>query len=325
MNHSIRPAEMTALITALLAVYWLQSAVHRTAYLSVLLTGVLLTALCVLLSHVTPQRGLLTVCTMERKFRYFPLFAATVLLFLAADALRAALNWLCTSLLPETPRWIVWIFLLAALIPMCLHGTAAVPRMVKLLAPVFVALFTLVMLLSGWGKWNVYRIFPLLGNGMKEISSKAVSLLPAGVWLLLPVIDRAQLGSKYSGWHACAAAAGIAAAGAVYCTLCVPPMALPVQLTHALGRMQAVFVLAWLPLLLAAAAVGIGYAARCVQTVFPANRSGLAAWVMLACTAVLSLLPQVKWAYLLVLPLLVPMAWGRLQEKRLKKEADGHA
>lgn len=325
MNHSIRPAEMTALLTALIAAHWLQSDVQRTTYLSILLAGALLAALCLLLPRITPQRGLLTVCKVERKFRFFPLFAAAILLFLAADALQAAHNWLCTSLLPETPRWIVWIFLLAALIPMCMRGTATVPRMVKLLAPVFVALFALVMVLSGWGKWNVYRIFPLLSNGIGQISFDAVSLLPAGVWLLLPVIDRPQLGGKYSGWHACAASAGIAAAGAVYCTLCVPPMVLPVQLTHALGRVQAVFVLTWLPLLLAAAAVGIGYAARCVQTVFPAKRSDLAAWGMLACAAVLSLLPQVKWSYLLVLPLLVPMIWGRLQEKRLKKEADGHA
>ena len=323
MNHSIRPAEMTALLTALLAVHWLQSTVQRTAYLSILLTGVLLAALCVLLSHVTPQRGLLTICTVERKFRLFPLFAAAALLFLAADALRTALNWLCTSLLPETPRWAVWIFLLAALIPMCLHGTAAVPRMVKLLAPVFIALFVLVMLLSGWGKWNVYRIFPLLGNGMEQIGLDAVSLLPAGVWLLLPMIDRAQLG-KYSGWRACISAAVLAAAGAVFCTLCVPPMALPVQLTHALGRVQAVFAFVWLPLLLAAASVGVGYAARCVQVVFSAKKTSLVVCGLLACTAVLSLLPEADWAYLLVLPLLIPMLWGRSQEKRLKKEADGH-
>ena len=35
-------------------------------------------------------------------------------------------------------------------------------------------------------------------------------------------------------------------------------------------------------------------------------------------------LPEADWAYLLVLPLLIPMLWGRSQEKRLKKEADGH-
>ena len=104
-------------------------------------------------------------------------------------------------------------------------------------------------------------------------------------------------------------------------------------LSYAFQRAQSLFVFVWLPLLLSASGAGLSYAVRCAQAVLPVRRAWVLVCVGAAGIALLGLqdidvsptwvrvLLQTNVQAWLLLPLLVPMIAGRVQERRLRREA----
>ena len=104
-------------------------------------------------------------------------------------------------------------------------------------------------------------------------------------------------------------------------------------LSYAFQRAQSLFVFVWLPLLLSASGAGLSYAVRCAQAVLPVRRAWVLVCVGAAGIALLGLqdidvspawvrvLLQTNVQAGLLLTLLVPMIAGRVQERRLRREA----
>lgn len=353
MKYGVRSGEMTALLAGVLAAQWFSStaagfvdACGNAVFLAILPAGLALAGLAAASCALAPERGLLTVCAVQKGMKPFALVAAALFLLLAATALRDALSMLSLTLLPKTPRWCALLYMLPVLVVIGFLGTASVSRAVKLLAPVFLGLYLLVLVLSVWNQFNVYNFFPILGGGPAAIGKTALSALSAGAWLPMLWIDRAQLRRPVrAGVRACLWATGICTVGYLFYALLFPngsatDISYPLHrlsvaggLSYAFQRAQSLFVFVWLPLLLAASGAGLSYAVRCAQAVLPVRRAGVLVCIGVAVIALLGLqdidvspawvrvLLQTNVQAWLLLPLLVPMIAGRVQERRLRREA----
>ncbi len=357
MKYGIRSGEMTSLLAKLLAVQWFSStaagfvdACGNAVYLAILPAGLALTGLAAVSCALAPERGLLTVCAVQKGMKPFALVAAALFLLLASTALRDALSMLSLTLLPKTPRWCALLYLLPLLLSVGMLGTASVSRAVKLLGPVFLALYLLVLLLSVWNQFNVYNLFPVLGGGPQAIGKTALSALSAGAWLPMLWIDRPQLRNPVrTGMRACLAATGICTVGYLFFALLFPNgsatdvsyslhwLSIAGGLSYAFQRAQSLFVFVWLPLLLASAGAGLGYAVRSAQVALSVRHPGALVCVGVAGMALLAfrdvdvspawvrVLLQTNVQALLLIPLLIPMVAGRMQERRLRREARQNA
>lgn len=356
MNQSVHSAEMTALLAGLLAAQWFSSttagfvdACGNAVFLAILLAGALLTLLACASVAVAPQRGLLTVCQIHKGLRLFPLLAVVLFLLLSATALRDALSMVSLSLLPKTPRWCALLFLLPVLLSMGFMGTACVSRTIKLLMPLLIALYLLVLILSVWNQFNVYNFFPMLGGGSKAIGKTALSALSVAAWLPMLWIDRPQLTRPMRvGLKACLSATVLGVTGYLFYALLFPngstanvtfplhQLSVSGGLSYAFQRAQALFVFVWLPLQLAAIGAGLCYALRSIQAVFSIKRpqwfvpvfvlmiAALGVKDIDASPAWLRMLLQTNTQALFLLPLLIPLIVGKVQELRLKKEESRH-
>jgi len=354
MREKNASAELTALIAALLTAQWLGSggtglipAAGNAAYLSIVLAGAGLAMLCLALRYVLPQANLYDICRECRALRGFPLFAAALLTLLSATALRDALSMLRLTLLPKTPRWFALALLLPAVFYMSRCGATAVLRTVKLLAPVLAGVYALVLVLSGWGQYDVYGLFPLLGTGFSGIGKATGQALTAGVWLVLLLVTSSARESR-SGVRGCLWAAGLSAAGYACCAMLqsggsaeaaypLHRVSLSGGLSFAFERMQAVFVFAWLPVQAAAVSIGLAHAARCTKCMLPERNGTVLLWIMAVLIAALAFpdpertpawlntLLQSNTQCLLILPLLIPLGAGTLREIQHRREEKKHA
>ena len=352
MKKLTASAELTALICVLLCAQWLGSggaglipAAGNAAYLSIILAGAGLALLCLVLRYVLPQENLCDICKDQRALWSFPLFAAVLLALLSATALRDTLSMLRLTLLPQTPRW----FALALLLPIVMYMShckaAAVLRTVKLLAPVLAGVYVLVLLLSGWGQFDVYGLFPLLGTGFSGLGKAAGSALTAGVWLVLLLLTKSPAKESRSGLMGCVWGTGLSAAGYLCCAMLqsgdsafpLHRMSLSGGLSFAFERMQAVFVFAWLPVMAAAAAIGLAHAVHCTKCVLPKLNGGVLLCLLAALIASLAFpdperspawlnaLLQANTQCLLLLPLAIPLGVSKLREIRQGREEKEHA
>lgn len=356
MKQKRLSSESTALLAALLTAQWLGSACSglipaagNAAYLSILLAGAGLALLCAALRYILPQDGLIGICGTHPALRWFPLFAALLLLLLSAAALRDALDMLALTLLPETPRWFSLLLVLPAVFFMGKGGSVSIMRTIRVLAPVLIGLYALVLLLSGWKQFNLYGLFPLLGTGMRGIGKAAGSAMTAGAWLILLFLTQSPATESRCGARACIWGTVLTAAG-YFCCAVLPDsaawtassyplheMSLSGGLSYAFERMQALFVFVWLPVQAAAAAVGLAQAAQCVCAVFPKRKSMPVLLLLITAAALLAFpdperspawltaLMQTNTQCLLLLPLLIPLGVGKLREYRRAKEGNGHA
>ena len=301
----------TALVAALITAHWftrssgaMRSAAGHAAWLSALVAGLLLSALCLLLTPLLPKGGLWAHCRKHRALRMLPLLTALQLMLLCAGAWRGLLDSLAHTLLPETPRGFALLLTLPAAAAMGLYGLVPVMRTVKLLAPLLAALFAALLIGSAWGQANGYRLIPLLGEGVPGIAEGAGHALTAGAWLalLLPGSERGSASVK-----ACLAGTLLGTAGYAVHALLLPLVSR--------GWTQVLSGLMLLPVQIAAVSAAPACAAQGLQSVFPAKRPGLWTYALLPVLA-LTALPDAhscpKWLTALLEPW-VPCALLLLQ------------
>ena len=154
MKYGVRSGEMAALLAGVLAAQWFSStaagfvdACGNAVVLAILPAGLALAGLAAVSCALAPERGLLTVCAVQKGMKTFALVAAALFLLLAGTALRDALSMLSLTLLPRTPRWCAMLFVLPVLAAIGFLGTASVSRAVRLLAPVFLGVYLVVLVL----------------------------------------------------------------------------------------------------------------------------------------------------------------------------------
>lgn len=346
---------ITALLTAVLTAQWfgasaagLLPAAGNAAYLSILLAGAGLTALCTALPRLLPREGLLEICKAQRGMKGFLWIAALLFTLLSAAALRDGLSQLKLTLLPETPRWFALALMLPAVFAMGKGGTAGILRTVRLLAPLLVGLYGAVLVLSGWKQFDVYGLFPLLGKGLSGIGKAAGSAMTTGVWLAPVLLTHCPAKKSRCARRACIGSTILATAGYLCCAMLpdgsseaaaypLHRITLSGGVSFAFERMQALFVFVWLPIQTAAVSAGLALAAECIHTALPdkSNASVLcpliAAAAMLALPdperspAWLTLLMQTNTQCLVLLPLLIPLSVGKRKEQRTAKEENSHA
>ena len=221
-------------------------------------------------------------------------------------------------------------------------------KITLILVAIAALILSLVMLLTGWGQFDVYRLFPLLGTGTAGIYRAAGHALTAGVWLVMLLFARSPAQESRGAWRACLIAAGLTAAGYLCCALLpgsgaagaafpLHRLSLSSGLSLAFGRMQALFVFAWLPMQAAAAAMGLALAAKALRGTF--GKAPDTALLLLPAAGIAALalpdpeqsplwlnsLMQSNVQCLLLLPLLVPLYIGKLQKKRDRTEGQNHA
>ena len=253
------------------------------------------------------------------------------------------------TLLPETPRWYALALMVITVFFMSKGGTAGVFRTIKLLAPVLAAVYALVLVLSGWGQFDLYGLFPLLGTGLSGIGNAVGKALPAGIWLLLLLFAETPAKEARGAACACVWSAVLTAAGFICCAMLqsgaastdtafpLHRLSLTGGISFAFERMQAPFVFAWLPVQAAAAALGLAFAAECIQSTFRTDSRlpFLLPLLILSfclalpdperCGAWLTTLLQSRTQCILLVPLLLPLIMEKFKEKCRKKEGKEHA
>lgn len=338
-------SEYTALLCALITAQWFSSpasgfysAAGNAVWIGVFFAGAALALLCLLLRRFFPQQGLLSLCAQDRLLRPFLLPGALLFLLLSAASLRDALSMLSLTLLPRTPRWLALLFVLPVAAAAAHLGLQSILRAARLLAPLMLILYALVLLLSVWGRFNLYQLFPLLGTGPKGIGKVSFHALCAAAWLPLLWLDPAPTRSR-GGFLACLWSALLGTAGYLFHTLLFSsaPGTNPVYplhelttgagLSYAFQRTQALFVFVWLPVQVFSVSAGLCCAAKCLRTVFPVKRP---AWLLNALAASAALLGfrdaesapawlawllQTNTQCLLLLPLAVMPAIARLRKR----------
>ena len=266
----------TALLAAVLTLHWftrcegaMRAEAGHAVWLSVLAAGLMLTVLCLILRPFLPAKGLLAVCRMRKGLRFFPLVTAMLFLLLSAGAWRNALASLSRTLLPETPRHVTVLLMLPAIAVMSRTGIVPVMRAVKLSAPLLLTLFAALLLAAAWGQAEIYRIFPLFGEGPGSLANAAGTALTAGAWLtLLFLEDEPVNGAKACLFGTLPGVTGYA----------VQALLLPLA---ARGWAQTLSALLLLPVQLAAVCAGLTCTARCLQSVLPAKQPRLWGYALL--------------------------------------------
>lgn len=356
MNQRICSAEMTALLTGLMTAQWFSStaagfvdACGNAVFLAILLAGILLSLITCVSIVTAPQVGWLVACRRHSALRPFPLLAALLFLLLAATALRDVLSMISLSLLPKTPRWCTLLFLLPLLLAIGFWGTASVSRTIKLLAPLLIVLYLIVLVLSVWNQFNVYNFFPILGGGISAIGKTTFSALSVIAWIPLLWIHRPNLTHPVrTGLRSCIYASILGVIGYLFYALLFPngsttDVAFPLHrlsisggLSYAFQRVQALFVFVWLPLQIAAIGTGLCTAVRCAADTFSLQRPQRLVPVLLLIIAALGFkdvdaspawvrfLLQTNIQALLLLPMLIPLFIGKIGELRHPKEESRH-
>ena len=344
------------LLAAVLTAQWFGSsaaglipAAGNAAYLSILIAGAGLAALCAALRWILPKDGLTEICRTQRRLRIFLPAAALLFTLLSASALRDGLSQLKLTLLPETPRWFALALMLPAVFMMSKSGISGVYRTIRLLAPVLAGLYILVLILSGWKQFNLYGLFPLLGGGITGIGKATGHALTAGIWLTLLLFAPSPAKEGRNGLRACVWSAILTTAGYLCCAMLADgnasaEAAFPLHritlsggISFAFERMQALFVFVWLPVQAAAAAAGLAQAAQCMHTALPKKREASILCALFTAAAILALpdperspawltaLMQANTQCLVLLPLLIPLGVGKLREQRAAREGQNHA